>query len=535
MRKWLRIVSYDQAVLVPDDMRSWLPQGHLAWRMIAFTRELDLSALSGAYREDGQGQAPYDPAMMLTLVFYCLHKGIRSSRKMKAACTDDVGCRVICGGAVPSHKTIAEFRKRHRDAIRGLFPQVLGILAAGGAVGGGTCALDGSPVSGNASRFGNLTGAQLESRIAAAEEALAAAMGEWLDGTDVQPRLDDGDDGDRDDRDGDDAGPGGLPRRVGLLATRLARLREARDRLAGKAAAPGGAQDKADAARREAGRLQADLASAEAANDELMARYEALTAAGKNWPRGKKPVGKDKNARIVRNREAARRAWERARAAEEKAAVLLAEKLKVNPADPGTLLLPAKNGGGWIQGWNLQARAARRQVLLSVGLHDSPVDAGALVPGVRDTQDMIGEASRHPGAAALREQIRAWLAGNGYASAANFAELEDVLLLVAVTCEAAQTGRRDGGRDLPAAWEDMASRLATPAGKALYKRRAAEVEPFFAQFFGRFGRYFAYRGRDAVDAEAKLLGTVHNIAKLFDHRDRTTRAARRKAPAPAPA
>ena len=66
----------------------------------------------------------------------------------------------------------------------------------------------------------------------------------------------------------------------------------------------------------------------------------------------------------------------------------------------------------------------------------------------------------------------------------------------------------------------MAARLATPAGKSLYKRRAAQVEPFFAQFFARFGRYLNYRGRDAADAELKLLGAVHNLAKLLDHRRR---------------
>ena len=66
----------------------------------------------------------------------------------------------------------------------------------------------------------------------------------------------------------------------------------------------------------------------------------------------------------------------------------------------------------------------------------------------------------------------------------------------------------------------MAARLATPAGKSLYKRRAALVEPFFAQFFARFGRYLNYRGRDAADAEIKLLGAVHNLGKLLDHRRR---------------
>ena len=126
--------------------------------------------------------------------------------------------------------------------------------------------------------------------------------------------------------------------------------------------------------------------------------------------------------------------------------------------------------------------------------------------------------------------VRAWLADNGYASAANFAELEHLLLLAAVSGEATQTGRAEGGRALPGSWQQMAARLATPAGKALYKRRAALVEPAFAQLFARFGRYLSYRGHDAVDAEVKLLGTVHNIGKLVEHR---RRAAQRKAPAPA--
>ncbi len=41
--------------------------------------------------------------------------------------------------------------------------------------------------------------------------------------------------------------------------------------------------------------------------------------------------------------------------------------------------MPAKNGGGYTQGWNLELAAARRQVLLAIELHDNPADAGALI------------------------------------------------------------------------------------------------------------------------------------------------------------
>jgi len=163
-------------------MRSWLPPGHLAWQVIEVTGQLDLSRFAAAYRADGQGQAPYDPAMMVALLLYCYFKGIRSSRKIAAACIDDVGCLVICGGASPSHRAVAEFIRRHRPEVRRLFVQVLSLLAAEGAVAGQLAAVDGSPVSGNASRFANLDGDQLADRIAAVQAAVDAEVEAWLAG-----------------------------------------------------------------------------------------------------------------------------------------------------------------------------------------------------------------------------------------------------------------------------------------------------------------------------------------------------------------
>ncbi|MGW7426257.1 transposase [Streptomyces sp. NPDC054813] len=58
-------------------------------------------------------------------------------------------------------------------------------------------------------------------------------------------------------------------------------------------------------------------------------------------------------------------------------------------------------------------------------------------------------------------------------------------------------------------------RLATPDGRAPYRQRSALVEPGFAQLFQRFGRRLDNRGHRAVDAEIKLLGTVHNLSKLI--------------------
>jgi transposase len=511
--KWYRSVHPDQGCLLPADVRSWLPPDHLAWQVIEVTGQLDLAGFAAAYRADRQGQAPYDPAMMTGLLFYCYFKGIRSTRKIAEACIDDVGCRVICGGAAPSHQAVATFIRRHRPEIKGLFVQVLSLLAAEGAVQGHTAAVDGSPVSGNASRFANLTGEQLAGRIAAVQAAIDAGAEAWLagvDGADSQPPLRDGD-GDDDEDPPPGGGPGGgVPRRLAALTAKLARLRAAQDKLAGRQAVPGGPAARVAAAQDAVDRVAARLAAAEAAQAAKMDKYQAAVAAGKAWRYGKKPVPVEQAARVAAVRKNLATAQARLAAARQAAA---ASPVKVSPADPDSRLVPAKNGGGWTQGWNLQLGAARRQILLAAELHDNPADAGALVA-------MIAAATANCELAGLAARIRAWLADSGYASAATFKELDHLMLLVAVRNEAAQAGRGDGRQAVPPGWEKMAARLATPAGKRLYARRAALVEPAFAQFFARFGRYVNYRGHDAVDTEIKLLATVHNLAKLLDHRRR---------------
>jgi transposase len=508
-------------------MRSWLPPGHLAWQVAGAVSELDMSGFTAAYRADGQGQAPYDPAMMLALVLYCHFKGIRSSRKIAAACIDDVGCRVICGGAAPSHQAVAQFRRRHRAEVRRLFVQVLGLLAAAGAVEGHCAAVDGSPVSGNASRFANLDQEQLEARITALQAAIDAAAQAWLAGaagaagagSQQLPWDDDDDGGGGGDGDGPGGGGpgGGVPRRLTAMAATLARLRAAQDKLAARrqAAPPRSPDARITAARDAVSSAGRRLAQAEQAQAAVMARYQGAVAAGKAWA-GMKPVPAAENVRIARIRKNLATASSRLAAAE--AAAAAAGPAKVSATDPDSRLLPAKNGGGYLQGWNLELAAARRQVLLAIELHDNPADYGALTT-------MIEAAAANCSLIGLEGRIRAWLADNGYASAANFQALEHLMLLVATTGEATQTGRGAGGRALPAGWEKMAARLATPAGKKLYKRRAGLVEPAFAQLFARFGRYVNYRGHDAVDAEIKLLGAVHNLAKLFEYRRRHSAAA----------
>lgn len=118
----------ERALVFPPKIRDWLPPEHLCWKIQAVVEELDLSGFLAGYRADGKAGAAYHPAVLLGLVLYCYSKGIRSSRKIEAACWDDVGCRIITGNHRIDHATIARFIRRHRQDLKVNRPGFGGVL-----------------------------------------------------------------------------------------------------------------------------------------------------------------------------------------------------------------------------------------------------------------------------------------------------------------------------------------------------------------------------------------------------------------------
>jgi transposase len=213
----------DQPLLMPVDMREWLPEDDLVFVVLDAVAALDLGEFRRRYRADGHGRAAFDPEMMVALLLYGYCEGERSSRVIEQRCLRDVGYRVIADGLRPDHMTIARFRARHQEALGGLFSQVLRLLAAEGMVSLGTLSLDGTKLAGNAAQKANRTLPQIERILAEAAERDAA----------------------EDTRYGDAAGEL-TPRTLATRAGRRKRLAAARDRLARRGpGAPRGAAGQA--------------------------------------------------------------------------------------------------------------------------------------------------------------------------------------------------------------------------------------------------------------------------------------------------
>ena len=163
MIKIFRPYSLDQQLLLPPDMRGWLPEGDLALFVSDVVDELDLSAIYAAYESgEGRGQPPYHPAMMVKLLLYGYCIGTASSRKIERATYRDVAFRVLAGDQHPDHDSIAEFRTRHLGALAALFVQVLRLCQAAGLVKLGHVALDGTKLKANASKHKAMSYGRME-------------------------------------------------------------------------------------------------------------------------------------------------------------------------------------------------------------------------------------------------------------------------------------------------------------------------------------------------------------------------------------
>lgn len=203
----------EQLLLLPPSLLDWLPEDHLALFIIDAVGQMDLSPFYAKRRSEGWGRAAFEPSMMVSLLLYAYSKGVTSSRKIEAACGDDLAFRVIAVNQQPDHATIARFRGDNEAELENLFVEALKLCAEAGLVKIGKVALDGTKFKANASLAANRTAKHIEEEV---EQMLAEAR-----------EIDAKEDGlFGKERRGDE-----LPEEMRNRRGRLKRLRECKERL----------------------------------------------------------------------------------------------------------------------------------------------------------------------------------------------------------------------------------------------------------------------------------------------------------------
>jgi transposase len=555
MAHQFRPVDRDAEMLLPHNMLDWVPEGHAVRVVISAVERLMTRDLAGRLvppteKGSAAGPARYDPVMLLTVWMYAYLRGVLSTRAVEDRCRYDATFRVACGREIPDHTTFSRFRQ-HLFAQAGtaedLFCQVLYVCAQAGL--GRLCVVagDGVKIAANASKEASRTEAGLRKLarqvIAGAREAAAADEADKavLPGTDL---LLGGDTVPRPDQ----------RSRAGRAAACLRELESEREAAEAAAREQGQAYLQALEAGTAAGRPPAAVAVAaqQLRVDRLIAERQAATgawqagrAAGAGSRLGRRPAGPEDTARVRRAR---------ARLADLQAAAAGEDGSKPAPrrniTDPDSRLLPVR-GGGFIQGYNCQDAAADDRLMLGgyacqdtgdvlqarelarVAEKGAAVVAAAHAAHAADPAllaachgrlcTLPGQAKDSPGHdaaachAALTGGIGVLVEDAGYHSEANLAAPgPDRLIADAKTRDLARRQPAEGPPPGDAtATEANAHRLATPQGRALYKRRAPDVEGLHASLKDDGGlRRFSLRGLHNATSEFLFAGLAHNLRLL---------------------
>jgi transposase len=317
MSKSFRDWHVEQQLLLPPSVQDFVAEDHLARFVVSLVRdELDLSAIYASYAGE-KGQPPYHPAMMTALLLYGYSVGVYSSRRLAKACVERVDVMAITALAGPDFRTVSDFRKRHLQALQGLFVQVLKLCERAGLVKLGHVALDGTKVKANASKHKAMSYARMVER----EQELQAEVKRWLGAAEAA-------DAEEDRLFGADKRGDELPAWVADKAKRLVKIREAKAALE---------------------------AEAKAAAEEKVAAEAAAQA--KRQAAGRKKPGRP--AKPPSDKPAA--------------------KAQRNFTDPESRVMLAKDG--FIQGYNAQAAVdGAAQVIVAQALIASQSDHDQLVP-----------------------------------------------------------------------------------------------------------------------------------------------------------
>jgi transposase len=134
--------------------------------------EIDLSAFDLRYKNDETGAPAYDPRILLKIVLYAYSKGITSSRKIADCCNENVVFMALSADTRPHFTTIAEFISSQDQETVKLFLEVLLICDEMGLIGKEMFAVDGCKLPSNASREWSGTKKDLKHKKEKMEKAI---------------------------------------------------------------------------------------------------------------------------------------------------------------------------------------------------------------------------------------------------------------------------------------------------------------------------------------------------------------------------
>ena len=447
-------IDRDTPLLLPPNLRDWVPADHLAHFVVDGVEALDLRQVKVNVR--GTGDAQYPPSMMLALLMYSYATGTFSSRAIERSTHDHVAVRMITGDTHPDHDTICTFRRENKAVLSESFVKVLQLAQELKVLKFGqiTVSVDGTKVLANASKHAAVSyeraGQMIEQLELEVQQLIAKA--EAADATPLQDGL-------------------SIPEEIARRQERQAALAQARAEIEARAQA----------------RYAAELAEHEKQMAVRQARKDGGEKVGGKPPAPPSPVPKpreqynftDPESRIMKagNGEHFEQAYNAQAAVEVDSRLIVGQRVSPAANDkeqlvPTVAAIPAEAGrvAAVLTDSGFYSELAVRQVEQTV--EGGP--SGTLVYAPLD------KTSHHRSVADLEQKPEP---------------------------EAPPAGASVS--------QIMRHRLKTGSGQALYKLRQQTVEPVFGIVKSVLGfRQFLLRGVEKVSGEWLLVCLAYNVRRL---------------------
>lgn len=176
----------NQLVLLPEAIDDYVEEDNPVQVIDVFVDSLDMQGLGFKYGQPkATGRPPYNPADMLKLYLYGYLNRIRSSRRLEKECGRNVEVMWLLRKLRPDFKTIADFRKDNRTAIKGVYRSFTVLCKKLELFGGELVGVDGSKFKASNSKKRNYSEARLKKAIKKIDEDID----EYLRGLDEEDKA----------------------------------------------------------------------------------------------------------------------------------------------------------------------------------------------------------------------------------------------------------------------------------------------------------------------------------------------------------
>lgn len=449
----IRYVNIDRAtpMLLPPDLRDWIPDNHLAHFVVEAVEGMDLRNIKVNHR--GTGSEQYPPAMMLSLLIYCYAAGVFSSRQIEVATSENVAVRFITANTHPDHDTICTFRRENKALLEESFVKVLELAVELKLVKVGqiTVSLDGTKVAANASKHAAVSYERAGEQIALLEQEVQqlVAKAEAADSTPLADGL-------------------SVPEEIARRQERKAKLEAARGVIEQRAKE----------------RAQAQKAEVEQKKAVRQARREGGEKVGGPEPRepSGQPEGKDQynftdpQSRIMKaggGKDHFEQAYNAQAAVEVDSRLIVGQRVTEAPNDKKEL--PAT-----VQAVKTEVVGGVKTVLADSGFYSEAAVKEVEAGGGTIVLAAVERRNHHRRVEDLEQRM-----------------------------DPPHPGPEAG------VMETMRWRLKTSTGQALYKLRQQTVEPVFGIIKEAMGfRRFLLRGLEKVSVEWTLVCVAYNMKRL---------------------